>query len=337
MGSETSRKVEKAGSVGTRGRLDWWARLVSLGLIGLSLLTLARGLSIPSGLTALRTGIERLGPWGPLAFGCLYAMAVVLMIPGSALTLAAGALFGRVVGTITVSLASNIGAALAFLIARYVARDAVERQIARSPKLKAIDQAIGLEGWKIVALLRLSPAVPFNIQNYFFGVTRIGFWPCVLTSWVAMLPGTVLYVSVGDAGRASLEATVGGERTRSTPEWILFGAGLLATIVLTFFITRLASRAIRRASRFEAERFTTSMPECSKTPGTRKRRFWGTVVLASVAIVLVFLALLASLGLDARMAPANVSTSSRKNHPANDDVSRTPKGTTSRPETRIEN
>lgn len=133
--------------------------------------------------------IEGLGLWGPVALGLLYVAATLLFIPGWILTLAAGAVYGLVVGTITVSLASTTGAALAFLIARYWVRDRVYHRIRRSPKLAAVDQAIGEEGWKIVALLRLSPAVPFNLQNYLYGVTAVRFWPCMLASWVAMLPG----------------------------------------------------------------------------------------------------------------------------------------------------
>src|SRR5687767_14061170 len=100
------------------------------------------------------------------------------------LAVVAGGLFGLVRGTIIVSLASTTTAALAFLIARYLARERVRRMVEHSPKLRAVDAAIGNEGWKVVALLRLSPAVPFNVQNYLYGVTAIRFWPCVLTSWV---------------------------------------------------------------------------------------------------------------------------------------------------------
>ena len=117
-------------------------------------------------------------------------------------------------GTIIVSLASTTGAALAFVIARYLARDSVARWVRRSPRFEAIDRAIGEEGWKIVALLRLSPAVPFNLQNYLYGLTKIRFWPCVLTSWAAMLPGTLMYVYLGVVGRAGLEAASGGRARR---------------------------------------------------------------------------------------------------------------------------
>ena len=187
------------------------------------------------------------GHLGPVAYGLFYAVAVVALVPASPMTVAAGALFGPVVGVVVVSLASTTGAALAFLVARYLARDTVARWVRRHPRSDAIDRAIGEGGWRVVALLRLSPLVPFNLQNYLYGLTAIRFWPCVLTSWVAMLPGTVVYVYLGHAGRAGLEA-LAGRRARSPAEWTLLAVGLAATILVSLYVTALARRAIRGAS-----------------------------------------------------------------------------------------
>jgi uncharacterized membrane protein YdjX (TVP38/TMEM64 family) len=187
------------------------------------------------------------GIWGPLAFGLLYVVAVVALIPGSALTLAAGALFGLIGGTIVASLASTTGASLAFLISRYLARQRVQAWLQRSPKFDAIDTAIAENGWKIVALLRLSPAVPFNVQNYLYGLTGIHFWPYVVTSWLAMLPATFLYVYLGDLGREGLQAAAGNAgRTRSSAEWAMLIVGLLATLAVTVYLSRLARKALRQ-------------------------------------------------------------------------------------------
>jgi uncharacterized membrane protein YdjX (TVP38/TMEM64 family) len=187
------------------------------------------------------------GDLGPAAYGLFYAVAVVALVPATPMTVAAGALFGPVVGVVVVSLASTTGAGLAFLVARYFARDAVLRWARRHPRYQAIDRAIGEGGWRIVALLRLSPLVPFNLQNYLYGLTAIRFWPCLLTSWVAMLPGTVLYVYLGHAGRAGLEA-LAGRRGRSPAEWTLLAVGLAATILVWFYVTALARRASRGVS-----------------------------------------------------------------------------------------
>ncbi len=147
-------------------------------------------------------------------------------------------------GTAIVSLASTTAAALAFLIARYVARGRVEALAERNQKFRAIDHAIREKGWRVVALLRLSPLVPFSVSNYLYGLTPVSFGPYVLASWIAMLPATVLYVWIGAAGKAAAEA--GGGHGRSPLEWALLGAGLLATAAVTVMITRTARRQLAR-------------------------------------------------------------------------------------------
>jgi uncharacterized membrane protein YdjX (TVP38/TMEM64 family) len=261
-------------------------KLVSVAVIALSLFLIARWLPIGEMVEALSGWVQGLGVWGPVVYGLIYVMAVVALVPAAALTIAAGALFGLWVGTITVSLASTTGAALAFLIARYLARDAVARRVRRSPKFEAVDRAIGERGWKIVAMLRLSPAVPFNLQNYLYGLTKIRFWPCVLTSWVTMLPGTLMYVYLGHAGRVGLEAASGG-RSRGPGEWALIVVGLLATVAVTVYVTRLARRAMREHAGIAAN------GEESRRPGEEDRAApitgwpWGATITAILALVAV--------------------------------------------------
>ena len=220
-------------------------RGVSLLLIVASVILLARALPVDSGVQALQSRISDLGAWAPLIFGVVYAIAATLLIPASALTLAGGAVFGLTVGTLTVWLSATTAAALSFLIARYVARVKVEEIASRNPKFSAIDSAIGEGGWKIVALLRLSPAVPFNLQNYLYGLTAIRFWPCVGASAVFMLPGTFMYVYLGHLGGQGLAAASGGGAGRSAGQWALLVVGLLATIAVTVYVTRLANNAIK--------------------------------------------------------------------------------------------
>lgn len=189
--------------------------------------------------------VDSWGPWGPLAFALVYVLATLLFIPGSVLGLAAGAIFGPLLGTLIVSFASTASAALAFLIARYVAREAVRHRVEQSAKLRAVDEAIGEQGWRIVALLRLSPALPFSLQNYVYGITAIGFWPCVLISWPAMLPGTFLYVYLGSLGRTA----AAGET--STAHWAARGVGLVATVAVTLLLAKLARDAITSETQIE--------------------------------------------------------------------------------------
>lgn len=189
--------------------------------------------------------VEGLGLWGPIVFILGYAVATVAFIPGSLLTLAAGAIFGLVRGTVYTFLGATLGASAAFLVARYVARSAIERKIAGNPKFAAIDRAVGQEGFKIVALLRLSPVFPFNLLNYSLGLTKVRFLDYFLAS-IAMLPGTLLYVYYGTAA-GSLAAVAGGAKTaKGTAYWVTLGIGLAATVIVTTFITRLAGKALRQ-------------------------------------------------------------------------------------------
>ena len=259
-------------------------RWASVGLILIALLLLMRALPAERAVKTLQGWIDGWGIWGPVILGLLYIVAALLFVPGSVLTLASGAIFGLWEGTVIVSLASTTAAALAFLIARYVAREKVRRRVEQSPKLTAVDQAIGEEGWKIVALLRLSPAVPFNLQNYLYGVTSIRFWPCVLTSWLAMLPATFLYVYVGSLGKT---AAVG--HGTSWAEWAMRGVGLLATLVVTVYVARLAQRAIQERTRIEpadAENSEPSGQSPSPAPG-KSGRLLGTLILVFVALTML--------------------------------------------------
>lgn len=134
-----------------------------------------------------------------MVFTFIYILGVVAAIPGSAITLLAGGLFGSVLGTVVVSVGSTVGAALCFLIARYFARDSVERWVARNEKFRKLDRMTAKQGATIVAITRLVPLFPFNLLNYGFGLTKVDFWQYVLWSWVCMMPGTILYVVAGDA------------------------------------------------------------------------------------------------------------------------------------------
>ncbi|HEV2854009.1 MAG TPA: TVP38/TMEM64 family protein [Thermoanaerobaculia bacterium] len=189
--------------------------------------------------------VNGLGVWGPVVFILGYAVATVAFLPGSLLTLASGAIFGLVKGTVYSLIGATLGASAAFLVARYGARRRIERRIAGNPKFAAIDKAVGREGFKIVALLRLSPAFPFNLLNYALGLTRVRFLP-YLAACAAMLPGTLLYVYYGKAA-GSLAAVASGARTEKGPgSWIVLGLGLVATLVVTAFVTRLAGKALRQ-------------------------------------------------------------------------------------------
>lgn len=195
-------------------------------------------------VTWLRETTAQLGWLGPFFFGLFYALAVVLFVPGSALTIAGGVTFGLALGTLTVFVGANIGAALAFLIARYVLRDRVEKLLANRPALRAIDRAVETQGWRIVFLTRLSPVFPFSAQNYFYGLTGVTFTQYVAASLVGMFPGTLLYVYIGAAGAEVAEASGGAAGWGRTA---LLVAGLAATAAVVVLVTRVARRELQKA------------------------------------------------------------------------------------------
>ncbi|MBW8002929.1 MAG: TVP38/TMEM64 family protein [Planctomycetes bacterium] len=216
--------------------------IIVLAVIG-ALVAAAKLFDLKQGFRDALDWISGLGPLGPLIFIGLYILVCVLLLPGSIVTLGAGVVFGVVKGSIAVSIGSTIGATCAFLIGRYLARNWVAGKIAGNEKFKAIDEAVASQGWKIVLLTRLSPVFPFNLLNYAFGLTKVSLKHYFFASWIGMIPGTIMYVYIGSlAGDLAKLGT--GQRTRTTGEWVLYGAGLLATLVVTVFVTRLAKKAL---------------------------------------------------------------------------------------------
>lgn len=202
------------------------------------------------GATALPGFIEwvrGLGALGPVAFVIGYIVATVAFIPGSLLTLAAGAIFGIALGTVTVFAGAVLGSAAAFLLARTVARAAIERRIEGDARFAAIDEAVARDGRKIVFLLRLSPAFPFNLMNYALGLTRVRFVDYLVAS-VGMLPGTLLYVYTGKLAGEVAVAAGGAAPPKGAGYYAVLGVGLLATLAVTVLVTRTARRALTEAT-----------------------------------------------------------------------------------------
>ncbi len=191
--------------------------------------------------------VDGLGPWGPVAFVVGYAVAVVAFVPGSVLTLAAGAIFGLVEGTIVVLVGATLGSTAAFVISRYLARDAVARKVGGDRRFAAIDRAIERQGRRIVFLLRLSPIFPFNLLNYALGLTRVRLADYLVASF-GMLPGTLLYVYSGKV--AGELATLAGSADvyRGASSYAVIGIGFAATAIVTILVTRVARRALQEAT-----------------------------------------------------------------------------------------
>ena len=190
--------------------------------------------------------VDSLGAVGAIAFIIIYIVATVAFLPGSILTLGAGVVFGVVLGSIYVFIGATIGATLAFLVGRYLARGWIAQKIAGNPKFAAIDQAVGQEGLKIVLLTRLSPVFPFNLLNYSFGITGVSLKDYVIGS-LGMIPGTIMYVYLGSL--AGNIATLGGENqpTNPTITWTIRIVGFIATVAVTLYVTKVARKALNES------------------------------------------------------------------------------------------
>jgi uncharacterized membrane protein YdjX (TVP38/TMEM64 family) len=179
-------------------------------------------------LDLLRNWIGGLGIWGPFVFVLLYIIAVILALPGAAITIAGATLFGSVLGVVLVSIASTIGAGLAFLIARYLARDFIFDKLSANETFQRLDRLTKEHGAIIVAIARLVPLFPFDILNYGFGLTAIRFSTYLFWSWLCMLPGTILYV-------VGTDAIVRGISLGKIP-WLLIVVIVFTGIILAFLI-----------------------------------------------------------------------------------------------------
>jgi uncharacterized membrane protein YdjX (TVP38/TMEM64 family) len=221
-----------------RKRLDWkWLVIGAaalLALLGAALLPLENW---SQKFQAAIAGMDLAA--GLAAFCAVSVIASLLLVPAWLFTIAAGAVFGMGWGLVA-AIASAAGSVLAaFLAARYALRRPFERLAHRHATFKAMDAAVAKEGWKVVALLRLSPIVPSSLKSYFLGLTRIRLAPYAAASIAAMFPGILLKVYVGAAGRGVLSE--GGALN-----WAMFAAGVAATLALAFLLGRSARKKLER-------------------------------------------------------------------------------------------
>ncbi|MBD2096083.1 TVP38/TMEM64 family protein [Trichocoleus sp. FACHB-591] len=208
------------------------------------LLRAIKYLNLSASLAIALEKIQSLGVWAPIAFICIYIFAALCLIPGSLLTLGAGVLFGVVFGSIYAFVGATLGAIAAFLVGRYLARGWVAQQIEGHAKFNAVDQAVAREGLKIVLLTRLSPAFPFVLLNYVFGITQVSLRDYGL-GCLGMLPPTIMYVYIGSLlGDLATLTTGNMGRSRSPAELVFYSVGLVATVVVTIYVTQVAQKAL---------------------------------------------------------------------------------------------
>lgn len=226
-------------------------------LLLIAIVLAARFFPLSLWLNSFLEWVRALGFIGALLYFFVYVLGTVLFVPGTALTLGSGLLFGVLWGTLLVSVASVSGATLAFLIARSFGREWTRKRIERYPRFNIIDRAIGENGFKLVLLMRLQPVfLPFAILNYALGLTRVRLRDYVLASWIGMLPATTLYVYIGTSFKSISDLVQGKSPSGNHWQQLLFWGGLVLSAVLVFVFTRIAKQALQ--SRLEPA--TESLP-----------------------------------------------------------------------------
>jgi len=189
--------------------------------------------------------VKSLGAVGPLVVVVIYVLATVFFVPGSAITVGAGTLFGLKTGFLVVLVGANLGALCSFLLARSFLRQKVASWAAAHPRFRSLDQAIGKHGFKMIFLTRLSPVFPFVLLNYLLGLTAVRAGAYVLANLIGMLPGTFLFVYIGATARDALaaQADPSGDFYQQLFKYV----GLAATVAVVVLVTRIARKALREA------------------------------------------------------------------------------------------
>ena len=214
------------------------ARLALVAGLTVAVVVVVRALPLDEAVGMLRSLAEAGGTTGMVWFGVAYVVLALLFVPGAALTIVAGGLYGVGWGIVVVAIATSVADAAAFVLGRYVARDAVLRLMDRHPRFKIVDRTITRGGWRMVALIRLNPTIPYSASNYLFGVTGVSFVPFLLSSGVFTLPGAFAYLYLGYVGAETLDGS-----NWNPVEWLLV-LGLVVTIVAIAYVTVLARRGL---------------------------------------------------------------------------------------------
>ncbi len=210
-----------------------------LALLGVGGLLVWRFVPIEAWVEAFARFVVGWGAWAPVLYAAAYAVAAVLGLPGAPFSVGAGLVWGM--AGLPIPLAgATVGACLCYLLSRHLLYHRVRPLVRARPLLAALDRAVGEEGWRIVLLLRLNPLVPFNVQNYTFGVTRVRFWPYAAATAVGIVPNTALHVYFGVLGRDAAGAGVW--------RWGVLAAGLIMTAVASVIVGRKVQRVLATPS-----------------------------------------------------------------------------------------
>jgi len=185
---------------------------------------------------SLVTYLRTLGIWSPILFVIIYAVSTIIGAPSVIFTIAGGAVFGLVWGTIYSVIGATLGAVGAFWLSRYLLRGWVERRFGGHPTLQRFEAAIALHALQFVLIVRFPPITPFNVENFLFGLTSIAWQPYIIGTFIGIIPGTIAYTWLGVTGADTLQ---GG----SYISFILAISFFVFLSVLTLLVSRWRDRS----------------------------------------------------------------------------------------------
>jgi len=194
-------------------------------------------------LTHSQQYFQNMGWLGVLAFAGVTLAVQLFLAPTSPLAIAGGLFFGFSGGLVSIEIGTTLGIVVNFLIARYVARNAIAHRLEKHEKFRLIDEAIGREGGKIVLLLRFCP-IPFGLSNFCYGLTAVRFWPYFFASMIGIIPGNLFFTWLGTTAHDSLSAVLGGHRDRHPIEYVMMFVGVAAGFIALTYISRIARAAV---------------------------------------------------------------------------------------------
>lgn len=204
-------------------------------------LAATRLLPLGAWIESFQAWVRSIGPAGPVVYVLVYIVFCVVGLPASPLTIGAGAIFGFVQGSVIVIVGATLGATASFLLARTLMRRRVETMTAGNAKFRALDRAISREGGRIVFLVRLAPVFPFAYINFAFGLTGVRLLTYIVATFLGIIPLTLAFVYLSATAASAASADLSNARLA-----LNIAGGVLA-IVVTAYVTRLATRAIRKA------------------------------------------------------------------------------------------
>jgi len=223
-----------------------YMQIAGLLLVATLIFALNRFLPLADVVARVQQRIMHLGVWSAICYPLLYACCNVLLLPGGLLSIGGGFFFGLWWGFLIVLVGNVTGAAIAFLISRRIGRRWLKRKLLRNPTMEAIEPAVAREGWKIILLSQLHPLFPTSLLNYLYGLTRIRFRTCMLWVAIGQAPGLFLYAYIGTLGQLGLNLVRGTTHPRAA-EYVMWGGGLVLSIVVLLGLGRIALRVMQKA------------------------------------------------------------------------------------------